>query len=266
MSVVKTPDQILRMKKSAAVLADCLDILVNEAQTKSGTTGKQLDVLAETFIRDNGGIPAFKNYSMSPGVPGFPASICFSRNHVLVHGIPDDKPLEDGDILTIDCGVSIDGWFADFARLFGIGEINQEDQKIMDATREALDAGIQACRAGNRLGDVSNAIQSSIYNNRYENVLQFCGHAIGQAMHESPPVLNFGPPGEGIVLEPGMVFCLEPMLLKHQVGLGVLPDKWTVVTLDQSRATHIEHMVHVTDGDPEILSLSREEKEAGNSR
>jgi len=260
MSVVKTSDQILRMKRSAAVLADCLDMLVNEAQTKSGITGKQLDLLAETFIRDNGGIPAFKNYSMSPGVPGFPASICFSRNHVLVHGIPDDKPIEDGDILTIDCGLSIDGWFADFARLFGIGEINQEDQKIIDATYKALNAGVSACVPGNKLSDISNTIQSSIYNSKYENVLQFCGHAIGKEMHESPQVPNFGRPGRGITLKPGMVFCLEPMLLKHKVGLGVLPDRWTIVTLDGSRATHAEHMVLITEEGPEVLSLSENTK------
>ncbi|MBD3260986.1 MAG: type I methionyl aminopeptidase [Candidatus Altiarchaeales archaeon] len=254
MSVIKTPEQVLKMKKSAAVLADCLDILESEAKTKAGMTGRELDALAETFIRDNGGIPAFKNYSMSPGVPGFPASICFSRNHVLVHGIPDDKPIEDGDILTIDCGLSIDGWFADFARLFGVGNISEEDERIMNASHKALHEGIKACRPGNRLSDISNSIQSSIFNSRYENVLQFCGHAIGREMHEAPQVPNFGRPGRGITLKPGMVFCLEPMLLKHKVGLGVLPDKWTIVTLDGSRATHVEHMVLITENGPEVLS------------
>lgn len=253
MSVTKTPEQVVKMRAAARLLSRCLDQVVAEA--KEGTTGKQLDTLAESFIRDHGAVPAFKDYSIAPGIPGFPASICFSRNHVLVHGIPDDNPLEDGDILTIDCGLSLDGWFADFARLFWIGSVSEEDQKIIRASEAALQAGIDACRPGNRLGDVSNAIQSSIYNSRYENVLQFCGHAIGQKMHESPQVPNFGPPGQGIELEPGMVFCLEPMLLKHKVGLGVLPDKWTIVTMDQSRATHIEHMVLVTEDGPEVLSL-----------
>lgn len=264
MSVTKTPEQIEKMRRSANLLSKCLDIVVG--LVSPGVTSNHLDMIAEEFIRDHGAIPAFKDYSGVPGVPGFPASICFSKNHVLVHGIPDDEPLEEGDIVSLDCGLSLDGWFADFARLFGVGEVSEEDQKIMDATRAALDAGVQACRVDNRLGDVSNAIQTSIYNNRYENVLQFCGHAIGQQMHESPQVLNYGPPGEGIFLEPGMVFCLEPMLLKHQAGLGILPDKWTVVTLDRSRATHIEHMVLVTEDGPEILSLSREEKEAGTPR
>lgn len=265
MSVVKTPEQVSKIRDAANLLTKCLDTMVNEI-VAPGVTGKQLDKWAEEFIRDHGAVPAFKNYSGMPGVPGFPASICFSKNHVLVHGIPDETPLEEGDIVSMDCGLSLDGWFADFARLFGVGEVSEEDQKIMNATKEALNAGIAACKPGNRLGDVSNAIQSSIYNNRYENVLQFCGHAIGQQMHESPQVLNYGPPGQGLLLEPGMVFCLEPMLLKHRVGLGILPDKWTVITLDKSRATHIEHMVHVSEDGPEILSLSRDEKEAGSPR
>jgi methionyl aminopeptidase len=253
MSVIKTPEQVEKLRTSARLLSECLNALVEHAYP--GVTGKQLDRLAESFIRDNGAIPAFKDYTTIPGLPGFPGSICYSKNHVLVHGIPDDAPLEEGDMLSIDCGLSLDGWFADFARLFIVGEGTEEDQKIIDATRAALDAGIDKCRPGNKLGDVSHAIQSSIFNNKYENVLQFCGHAIGQAMHESPQVPNFGPPDEGIDLEPGMVFCLEPMLLKHQVGLRVLPDKWTIITADYSRATHIEHMVHVSEDGPEILSL-----------
>lgn len=259
MSVIKTPEQVEKIRAAANLLTDCFDILVNDL-VAPGVTGKELDAWAEEFIRDHGATPAFKNYTGMPGIPGFPASICFSRNHVLVHGIPDDTPLEEGDMLTIDCGLSLDGWFADFARLFIVGEGSEEDQNIISATRDALDAGIQACRPGNRLGDISNAIQSSIYNSRYENVVQFCGHAIGQKMHESPQVLNYGPPGKGLLLEPGMVFCLEPMLLKHKVGLGVLSDKWTIVTLDKSRATHIEHMVLVTEDGPEVLSLPREER------
>lgn len=259
MSVTKTPEQVEKIRASADLLTDCFEVLINDL-VKPGITGKELDCYAEAFIRDNGAIPAFKDYTGMPGIPGFPASICFSRNHVLVHGIPDSNPIKEGDLITIDCGLSLDGWFADFARLFVVGEASPEDQKIVEATHAALDAGIKACRPGRRLGEVSNAIQSSIYNSRYENVLHFCGHAIGQQMHESPQVPNFGPPNKGIILEPGMVFCLEPMLLRHKVGLGVLPDKWTIVTLDQSRATHIEHMVLVTESDPEILSLPRNKR------
>jgi methionyl aminopeptidase len=253
MSVVKTPEQVEKMRAAARILSECLDILVKN--TLPGVTGNDLDKLADTFIRDSGGIPAFKNHPGPPGAPSFPSSICFSKNHVLVHGIPDDTPLEEGDLLSLDCGVELDGWFADFARLFSVGEATEEDRKIIDATRAALDAGVDKCRPGNKLGDISNAIQSSVYRSGYENVLQFCGHAIGKKMHESPQVPNFGPPDSGLDLEPGMVFCLEPMLLKHKVALGVLPDKWTIITQDFSRATHIEHMVHISEDGPEILSL-----------
>lgn len=253
MSVTKTPEEVEKMRAAARVLTECLDTLVSHAHP--GVTGKDLDNMAESFIRDNGAIPSFKNYSTVAGIPGFPTSICFSKNHVLVHGIPDDVPLEEGDLLSIDCGLSLDGWCADFARLFTAGEATEEDQKLIDATRAALDAGVDKCRLGNKLGDVSHAIQKSIYHSGYENVVQFCGHAIGRKIHESPQVPNFGPPDVGIDLKVGMVFCLEPMLLKHKVGLGILPDKWTVITADFSRTTHIEHMVHISEEGPEILSL-----------
>ena len=253
MAVVKTPEQLEKMRGAARILCECLDALV--AHAYPGVTGNELDRLAESFIRDNGAVPAFKGYPGAAGVPPFPASICLSKNHTVVHGIPDAEPLVEGDIVTLDCGLSLDGWFADFARLFSVGKPSEEDQRIINATREALDAGVDKCRPGNKLGAVSNAIQSSIHHSGYENVISFCGHAIGQKMHESPQVLNFGLPDQGIDLEPGMVFCLEPMLLKHRVGLQVLPDKWTTVTRDSSRATHIEHMVHVSEEGPEVMSL-----------
>jgi methionyl aminopeptidase len=253
MAVVKTTEEVEKMRKSARLLSDCFKIIIEHAVP--GTTGKFLDGIAECYIRDNGATPAFKDFPGPTGVPNFPASICFSKNHVLVHGIPDDVPIEEGDMLSIDCGLTLDGWCADFARLFTIGETSEEDQRFIDAARAALVAGIDKCRTGNKLGDISNAIQSSIYHSGYENVLQFCGHAIGREMHEEPQVLNFGAPHIGIDLEPGMVFCIEPMLLKHKVALGVLSDKWTVITQDFSRTAHVEHMVHISEKDPEIMSL-----------
>lgn len=253
MALIKTPEQIEKMRTSAAVLIRCLDLLVDTAAP--GISGKELDTLADTFIRDHGAVPAFRNYEGHRGVVPFPASICFSRNHVLVHGIPrEEEVIEEGDIISIDCGLSIKGWFADAARQFGIGELVEDDQRLIEAGKRALGAGINACRVGNKLGDISSAIQVSVALSRFFNVVQFCGHAIGQEMHEPPQVPNFGRPRSGIDLEPGMVFCLEPMLLKNNVGLGVLPDKWTIVTLDKSRVAHIEHMVVITDDDPEILT------------
>jgi methionyl aminopeptidase len=254
MPVVKTTEQVEQMKASAALLSRCLDMLVSMA--KPGRSGKYLDCLAEEFILDHGATPAFKNYGKGMAASPFPASICFSRNQVLVHGIPKEtEHLSEGDIVTIDCGLSLNGWFADAARLFGIGEIAEDDALLISKSKEVLQAGIDACVVGNKLGDVCHTIQRAIGKSSFFNVYQFCGHAIGTEMHESPQVPNFGKPDTGIELEPGMVFCLEPMLKKTKTELGVLPDNWTIVTLDQTRASHIEHMVLITENRPEVLTL-----------
>ncbi len=172
-----------------------------------------------------------------------------------MRGIPtEENVLEEGDNSTIDCGLSLDGWFADAARLFGIGEISKEDQKMIAASEATIQAGIDACVVGNKLGDVCNAIQTAVIKTPYHNVLEFCGHGIGRRMHEDPQVPNAGVRGKGLELESGMVFCLEPMLKKTETQLGILPDKWTVVTLDGTRATHIEHMVLIKEDKPEILT------------
>jgi len=253
LSVIKTPEQVEMMRLSGALLGRCLNLLVCASQP--GRTAVFVNDLAEEFIQDHGAVPAFKNYS-GGGPYSFPASICFSRNNVLVHGIPTPEIIiEEGDIITIDCGLSLNGWFADAARLFGVGEISEEDSHMIQASENVLHAGIEACVVGNKLGGVQRALQSAIADSGYYNVYQFCGHAIGKKMHEEPQVPNFGQPNKGIDLKPGMVFCLEPMLRKHRhTELGILPDKWTVVTTDGSRTTHIEHMVLVTEDRPEILT------------
>ncbi len=251
MTVIKTPEQVEKMRISGALLARCLDMLV--ACAKPGKSGKELDEIAEEFIRDHNAIPAFKNYG-SPHRP-FPASICFSRNSVVVHGIPrEDDIIQEGDLITIDCGLSLDGWFADAARLFGIGEVDQEDRDMMLASEAAINAGIDACVVGNKLGDIGRAIHLSVISGPFYNILEFCGHAIGTKMHEEPQVPNSGIKGKGLELEPGMVFCLEPMLKKTKTQLGMLSDKWTIATRDGTRATHIEHMVLITNTKPEILT------------
>lgn len=251
MSVVKTAEEVEKMRVSGALLSKCLDTLVEMAVP--GVTAKEIDTKAEEFIRDHGAVPAFKHYG--PSHNPYPASICFSRNSVVVHGIPrHEEVLMEGDMVTIDCGLSLDGWFADAARLFGVGKMKPSDSNIIKATKEALSAGVSQCLAGNTLGDVSYAIHKSVNINKYHVVLEFCGHAIGRKMHEEPQVLNAGVPGKGLVLEPGMVFCLEPMLKKTKTPLGILPDKWTVATRDGTRATHIEDMVLITNSKPEILT------------
>lgn len=252
MKLVKTPEQVEKLRTSGALLSRCLDILVTNA--KPGVSGKTLDNLAETFIRDHHAIPAFKGYSIRPDMPKFPASICFSRNHVVVHGIPTEEVIEEGDIITIDCGLSLEGWFSDAARLFGVGEISKEDAKMIKASEVAIMAGIEKCQVGTRMGTVGNAIENSIAFSKFWNITEFCGHFIGEDMHEPPQIPNFGQKNRGFKLQPGMVFCLEPMLKKSKIDIAVLPDGWTVVTRDKSRATHIEHMIHITDEGPEILT------------
>ena len=247
MSVVKSKEEVDKLRKCGDLVARCLQMLKKRAMP--GVSGLYLDMLAEEYIRDNKAEPAFKGYR------GFPASICFSRNHVLVHGIPrKDDVIQDGDIITIDCGVQLNGSYGDAARCFGVGEITEENKSLLYHTDKVLEAGIEKCRAGNHMGDVSYAIQKYTRKNKYYVVQQFCGHAIGTQMHEEPAVPNYGEPGAGILLEPGMVFCVEPMLVKTQTRLGVLSDGWTIQTLDGSVCTHIEEMVLITDGDPEVIS------------
>ncbi len=251
MPVIKNPEQVEKMRLSGALLAQCLNLVVSSAMP--GCSGKKLDEIAEEFIRDHNAIPAFKNYG-SPSSP-FPASICFSRNSVVVHGIPrEDDIIEEGDIITIDCGLILDEWFADAARLFGVGEITQEDKDIISASEAAIKAGIDACIVGNKLGDIGRAIHLSVISSPFHNILEFCGHFIGQKMHEEPQVPNAGIKGRGLELEPGMVLCLEPMLKKTKTQLGMLPDRWTIATRDGTRATHIEDMVLITNTRPEILT------------
>ena len=250
--VIKSPEEVEFLRRAGKILSQCLEMLVSEAQP--GVSGKELDLMAEEFIRDHGCIPAFKGYG--PKEKPFPGSICFSRNHVLVHGVPNERDIiKEGDIVSIDCGLSLEGWFADAARLFEVGEVEPIYKEMVQSTREALDAGIKTCVAGKKLGAVSNAIQRSIVKSKFFNVVQFCGHAIGRAMHEEPQVPNFGAIDKGIVLEPGMVFCLEPMLLRYRTTkIGILSDGWTVVTADGTKSTHIEHMVLVTENLPEVLT------------
>ena len=254
MSIIKSPQEVEKMRLSGALLSNCLDMLVDLAVP--GVSAKKLDQSAEEFIRDNGAIPAFKNYGKDIR---FPSSICFSRNSVLVHGIPRAEDIiQEGDIITIDCGLSIDGWFADAARLFGAGELLEDDEDIILWTNNALDAGIAACVAGKKLADICCAIQVMIGRSPYYNVTQFTGHAIGKKMHEAPEVPNFKCRSVvDLTLEPGMVFCLEPMLKKTNAPLAVLPDGWTIVTRDGSRATHIEQMVLITETEPEVLTASQ---------
>ena len=200
------------------------------------------------MIRKRGGEPAFKGYR------GFPASLCASVNEEVVHGIPGPRVPEEGDIISLDMGVKYDGYFSDAAITVGVGKIGPELQRLLRVTREALFEGIEKVRAGNRLSDISHAIQSRVERDGYSIVRDFVGHGIGSSLHEEPQIPNFGEPGRGPRLKPGMVLAIEPMVNAGTYNVRIKKDRWTAVTSDGQPSAHFEHTVAVTDGDPEILT------------
>ena len=221
-----------------------------EPRVAPGVSTLELDAFAEEFIRSHdGATPAFK------GLYGFPASLCTSLNDEVVHGIPSARRrLRSGDIISVDAGVKLDGWFADSARTFPVGEIPPKTQVLIAATQQALHAGIAQTRAGNRLGDVGHAIQTVARAAGLGIVRDLVGHGIGREPHEEPQVPNYGERGRGLPLQPGLVLALEPMLNEGGPGVRTLPDRWTVVTADRSRSAHFEHTVAVTADGPRILT------------
>ncbi len=250
----RTPDELDAMAAAGALVASALKA-VREAAAP-GVSTLELDEIAETVIRDGGGIPSFLGYH------GFPASICSSVNDRVVHGIPSaDEKLSAGDLVSIDCGAILDGWHGDSAITFGIGELIPADEALSEATRAAMEAGIAAMLPGNRLTDVSHAIEtesraaSARHDRAYGIVGGYGGHGIGRQMHMDPFLPNEGSPGRGPYLAPGSVLAIEPMLTLGTTKTIVLEDEWTVVTADGSRAAHWEHTVAVTEDAPRILTL-----------
>lgn len=242
------------MAAAGALVAEALRAVQSAAAP--GVSTKQLDEVAESVIRDGGGTPSFLGYH------GFPASICSSVNEKVVHGIPaDDEVLVVGDLVSIDCGAILDGWHGDSAITFGVGALIPADEALSKATKAALDAGIAAMRPGNRLTDVSHAIETETRaaerrdDRRYGIVANYGGHGIGRHMHMDPFLPNEGSPGRGPYLAAGSVLAIEPMLTLGSTETVVLADEWTVVTADGSRAAHWEHTVAVTDDGPRILTL-----------
>jgi methionyl aminopeptidase len=220
-----------------------------EPRVVPGTTTAELDRFAEDFIRShNGAEPAFK------GLYGFPASLCTSINEEVVHGIPSARRLEAGDIVSVDAGVKLDGWFADAARTFAVGEVDERTRALLQVTREALDAGIDQAREGNRLGDIGHAIQEIAEAAGFGVVRDLVGHGIGREPHEEPQVPNYGRPGRGLRLQAGLVLAIEPMVNAGQIGIRTLPDRWTVVSADGSRSAHFEQTVAITEAGPLVLT------------
>ena len=243
---VKTPEEIDRMAAAGRILARCHEIL--RAKARPGVTTGDLDAAAERFIRSQGAEPAFKGYR------GFPGSICASPNSMVVHGIPGPYELKRGDILSIDIGVVLDGWVADAAITHPIGSVTPIAQRLLGTTRGSLFEAVEQCRAGNRLGDVSHAVQTRVENDGFAVIRSLVGHGIGRSMHEDPQIPNFGEPGSGPELEEGMVLAIEPMVNvgTHHVRMG--QDNWAVYSQDGSLAAHFEHTVAITAEGPRILT------------
>jgi methionyl aminopeptidase len=214
-------------------------------------TTAALDALAEEFIRSRGGVPTFKGYR------GYPASICTSPNAMVVHGIPGPYALAEGDVLSVDVGVTLDGFVADSAYTFAIGEISPEAERLLEVCQAALAAGVDQCRPDNRLSDISHAIQTVTEEGGFSVVRALVGHGVGRSMHEDPQIPNYGPPGRGPALAPGMVFAIEPMINAGGPDIVVHDDEWSISSSDDSLSAHFEHTVAVTDDGPRILTESR---------
>ncbi len=248
--VVKNPSELELMREAGRVNALALEE-VRQA-IKPGVTTGELDAIAESFIRKHGGVPIFKGY---PGPYPYPATINASINDELVHGIPGDRALQEGDIISIDCGTLLNGYVGDAAFTVGVGEISNQAQELLDTTEKALYEGISMMRSGNRTGDVSAAIQRFVESKGYHVTREYTGHGVGKNMHEGPQVPNYGTPGRGFVLRPGVTIALEPMVLVGTAKTKVMSDKWTVVSFDNSLTAHFEHTIAVTEDGPWILTL-----------
>ncbi len=244
---LKTPDEVEIMRRAGQLVAATLDMVAEEIG--DGMTTARLDALVEDFIRSHEAVPAFK------GFQGFPASACVSINEEVVHGIPGDRVIKNGDIVSVDIGTIVDDFYGDSARTFAVGEITEEKSRLMQCTRRCLEAGIEKACDGNKLGLVSAAVQQVAEGEGYGVVRQLVGHGIGRKMHEEPQIPNYGSPEEGPVLKTGMVLAIEPMINMGTHEVKTLPDQWTVVTADGQPSAHFEHTIAITDNGPEILTL-----------
>ncbi len=243
---LKSPQEIAKMRVAGRVVAEALEAM--RVYVRPGVTTAQVDAVGEAVIRKAGATPSFK------GLYGFPASVCVAVNDEVVHGIPGKRTLRNGDIIKVDTGAFLNGWHGDATLTVPVGEIDEESQRLVATTYDALLAGIEQCRSGKRMGDIGHAIQQYAESRGYGVVRQYVGHAIGRRIHEEPQVPNYGDPGTGTLLRKGMVLTIEPMLTVGNYETHTLPDKWTVVTNDGKRAAQFEHTVAITDGDPEILT------------
>lgn len=251
MIFLKTEDEIELMRAANLLVADTLAEIAKVI--RPGGTTKQLDHLAEEYIRDHGAVPTFKGFPNPYGGP-FPASICASVNDEVVHGIPNDRPLKDGDIVSVDCGTLLEGYNGDSCYTFCVGEVSAEVKRLLKVTKESLYAGIKAALSGKRIGDIGYTIQRHCESNGYGVVKEFVGHGIGKAMHEEPAVPNYGRKGSGVLIKDGLCIAIEPMITLGSPDIMMMPDRWTIKTRDGKWAAHFEHTIAVHQGRADILS------------
>jgi methionyl aminopeptidase len=248
MIIRKSAQEIAKMAAAGALVAETIAYLGE--QLEPGITTAELDRLAEELIESRGGTPTSKGYR------GFPAAICISPNSMVVHGIPGPYEVRDGDLITIDVGITLDGYIADSAYTFGVGEIDPQAQRLLDTGREALVAGIGQALAGNRVGDISAAVQQNVEAAGFAVVRSLVGHGVGRSYHEDPHIPNFGQPGRGPLLSEGMTLAIEPMITAGRPDVYVHDDQWSISTEDGSLAAHFEHTVAITAGGPKILTAA----------
>ena len=245
---IKSPREIEIMARGGKILGETVDLL--ERSVRAGMTTSELDKIADDFIRSHpGATPAFK------GLYNFPASICTSINQEIVHGIPSKKRvIEDGDIVSIDIGVKLDGYYTDSATTVAVGKVDAESRKLLEVTKKALAAGIQAATSENHIGDIGAAVEAVVEEAGFTVVRDLVGHGIGVGFHEDPQVPNYGKPKRGVRLQPGLTIAIEPMVNVGKPGTRTMPDRWTVVTVDGTRSAHFEHTVAITENGPRILT------------
>jgi len=254
MITIKNSAQIEKMREAGAALHEVLTQL--KGKIEPGITTKELDRFAEKLIRSYGAVPSFLNYE------GYPGSICTSVDSQVVHGIPSDSTvLREGQIVSIDAGLILDGWQSDSALTVGVGRISEKAQRLIDVTEESFFAALAVAKEGNRVSDIGHVVQQYVEQRGFATVRALCGHGIGKEMHEDPSVPNYGIPGHGVRLRRGMTICIEPMITDGDYHVKTLRDGWTVVTSDGSLSSHYEHTILITDGEPELLSLPGYHKE-----
>lgn len=252
MIICKSDAEIKLMHKAGSIVAKVLNKV--EEVIKPGITTDYIDIIAEDIILSEKAIPAFKGYMGKISNRPFPSSVCVSVNEEVVHGIPGKRVIKDGDLVSVDVGVKINGFYGDAARTFMVGNVSKTAERLCNATRDALNKSIKKCIIGNRLSDISNEIENRALKDGFSVVKDFVGHGIGRNMHEDPQILNYGPPGQGPVLKKGMVLAIEPMLNQGSSDVVILSDQWTVVTRDRKLSCHFEDSVAVLKDSPLILT------------